>query len=762
MIGYGNISLEALSLIEKFSVATEMKCFRMGFSNLQAFLDHWKEHGTFKMFEKSGDHLEIVMSNLCNKYALLPLMIKEEIPRETKLPAFIQKFDSIRKIMICQQIAIATCNCTVQTKNILAAQVRLIKNGEGILGLLYNEDFNFFKAGLGPQTCANLMRLKNRISALVLSLAESDNIGMQDARNKILKLYLKTGKEKELFAPEIAIDRRNKVAIFKLIDLLVNSGIVFSPSERLLFQSVYSGASKKDTDKGSDAYRPTQAAAVKNKLREDLYSYFYCLSFLCANDLSGYGMDLSADFIVVNADYIRTINERENVNFSRALYENILTVFFESTHHLLTGTEKAESSAYKSSWKKKWKASYIIKRGLVAAFKFEDFVAYIETVARAERIAPDFLHLEEVLVRFLDGKPKTKPERIKEICSAIVSNEFGLFLNGEGLLIFPSSVQKSSKKDRLLKNDPPPGHQCTINDIFNVIEQIGMPASIGFIVYKLKELFPNMTDDVLGIRSMILKNKATFFHIGNTGTYGLETWLKSGKNFKTEGLRAIAIEYLTQSDTLIDLDDLMTYIKTYRMITREDLLEYFEHKHALMFLKGNLVGLKRKKQHRILASGKTDVRQKTRAARGTLPVYLREILKDLGKVTSLSHILEELKERYPTLKVKESSVRTTLVSRKDDFFTVGKSGTYGLKAWEEDNARTKGGTIRDMAEEYLKNSSQPVKERDLFQYVAQYRNTTFRNMKQNLKLENGKTFVFFREGFVGLKYKEYSPEYKAL
>lgn len=138
--------------------------------------------------------------------------------------------------------------------------------------------------------------------------------------------------------------------------------------------------------------------------------------------------------------------------------------------------------------------------------------------------------------------------------------------------------------------------------------------------------------------------------------------------------------------------------------------------------------------------------------------YLVEILESRGEKMRVQDIFKVLCEKYPDEEKNENIVRSTLQKNKSLFIFFGRSSTYGLKKWEEENESVRGGTIRDIAEEYLKNENEPKHISEVFQYVSKYRKTNQINVMTNLGLEQNSRFVFFDGNYIGLKTKKYELE----
>ena len=137
--------------------------------------------------------------------------------------------------------------------------------------------------------------------------------------------------------------------------------------------------------------------------------------------------------------------------------------------------------------------------------------------------------------------------------------------------------------------------------------------------------------------------------------------------------------------------------------------------------------------------------------------YSYEALEKLGKPSKLDAIYEkviELNEYYETDK---NSIRASM-KREAGFVSIGKTGVFGLKIWETEIDGFKGGTIRSIAEEFLKGQAEPRHIDEIAEFVNNYRNTTSKNIYANFIKDDSKRFVFYSGLLIGLSAKKYPSE----
>ena len=126
---------------------------------------------------------------------------------------------------------------------------------------------------------------------------------------------------------------------------------------------------------------------------------------------------------------------------------------------------------------------------------------------------------------------------------------------------------------------------------------------------------------------------------------------------------------------------------------------------------------------------------------------------------SLDEIEDVFNTRHPNVKKTTDSIRGALLREKDLFICFGRSSIYGLKKWENELENFKGGTIRQLVEEYLTGFEQPKHISEITEYIIKYRpDTGERSILTNLKVGNNKHFVFYKGDYIGLINKNYTLE----
>ncbi|MDR3669012.1 MAG: hypothetical protein P4L35_19455 [Ignavibacteriaceae bacterium] len=138
--------------------------------------------------------------------------------------------------------------------------------------------------------------------------------------------------------------------------------------------------------------------------------------------------------------------------------------------------------------------------------------------------------------------------------------------------------------------------------------------------------------------------------------------------------------------------------------------------------------------------------------------YAYEILNDSNRLMTVDEIYTSIIDKYGELEITSASVRASLQRDKEHFMFIGRSSTYGLRKWEMEQINMKGGTIRDIVEEYLNSENEPKHIFEIMKVVSKYRETNEKNVLSNIKLEDNERFCFHEGGFIGIRGKLYSTE----
>jgi len=147
-----------------------------------------------------------------------------------------------------------------------------------------------------------------------------------------------------------------------------------------------------------------------------------------------------------------------------------------------------------------------------------------------------------------------------------------------------------------------------------------------------------------------------------------------------------------------------------------------------------------------------------RKTKKQLNKLIYDILVEKNKPLDLYEIYDLLALKQPNA-VKNTDALRSACQRDPNLMYFGRSSTYGLKSWEKDRT-IKGGTMHDIAEEFLLKFKTPKHIDEIVKYVSQYRpEVTNRNLYYNLKSAENRRFSFFPNSYIGLIVKQYDAAF---
>ena len=135
--------------------------------------------------------------------------------------------------------------------------------------------------------------------------------------------------------------------------------------------------------------------------------------------------------------------------------------------------------------------------------------------------------------------------------------------------------------------------------------------------------------------------------------------------------------------------------------------------------------------------------------------YIIELLTENGNPLQLQDMFDILTERYLGIFNTLEGLRS-LLARDVNVTFIGRSSTYGLVKWETERNNFRGGTIRDLAEEFLSKYNEPKHYFDIFEYISKFRPETNANsINSSLQLDTSDRFTEIGYGFWGVKDRNY-------
>lgn len=139
-----------------------------------------------------------------------------------------------------------------------------------------------------------------------------------------------------------------------------------------------------------------------------------------------------------------------------------------------------------------------------------------------------------------------------------------------------------------------------------------------------------------------------------------------------------------------------------------------------------------------------------------------EILREHGSPMTAEEMYAVLIEKYPNQRCKGASSLVGSIHNNPNIRPIGRSRTFSLKEWNI--GETRGGTIREFAEEYILMQPDKIAQIEAVgNYIRQFRTTSSdASIQSNLLAEaTGKFAMYVRDGlkYVGFSGREYESTY---
>jgi hypothetical protein len=134
-----------------------------------------------------------------------------------------------------------------------------------------------------------------------------------------------------------------------------------------------------------------------------------------------------------------------------------------------------------------------------------------------------------------------------------------------------------------------------------------------------------------------------------------------------------------------------------------------------------------------------------------VPEYAIEALEKLGLPSKIEDIYKLIELNYPEITKSQEALRGSL-QRTPEIIYFGRSSTYGLKKWEIEKEGIKGGTIKDIIIDFLKEKNQPIHISIILEHLKKFRgDKDERSVVTNLKVDPENRFIIYNQSFIGLR-----------
>lgn len=525
----------------------------------------------------------------------LKTRIELEVIYQKALPFFQQPLhaftggDLITKRLSRTQMDIAqnilkfeVSNLSVRTRNSLMRHLDgniSLKNFETNI-LLINNPKLFQLQNLGAKSWHELINFKERIQNLLSELLAAENeAGLLGIRNEY---YLKT-KFPQISVPD---NVKNSSSIFLILDYVIK--FPSFQNEREAFILKHCLKIFEDTEKLTLTEAAIKLSISRERVRQirqtildDLAKKFEFVKNIYDHDIIRYKENFDEDFLFINDEIAKTINEKANSKFTKEFILYIIYLNIDSRYKVvgdvtavLTINEVKRRTSYN------WKNFYLLEINLAKKFQIKKFIDDLEKRLNDRLDESYTLIFKSYISNFVREFDLVTLERLVPFAELILNKEFNLFLDIDERVIFNRNTTRQV-------------HEYA----YEALEEIGAPAKVGEIYKVVKERYPHFETSESGLRAS-MKRKNGFVAMSRTSTFGLKVWEKELVDFKGGTIRSIITEFLISHDVPQRMSDITEYVLKFRPKTNEkSILNNLkvDESDRFVFYKNSMVGLKAKK-----------------------------------------------------------------------------------------------------------------------------------------------------------------------
>lgn len=337
-------------------------------------------------------------------------------------------------------------------------------------------------------------------------------------------------------------------SIFKLVDFLISKNVIFKKNENLIFQkafNIYVNQTKVSLEEIANELKISRERVrqIKENILLELKASFGFLKKIKYDFFKSYNLNENLNFIVVDNNLNKLINQNNNTNFSIEFNSFIIYSFISDKYEFIGEIEDILLPiSYNLNKRHKWNNIYIIKKDINKLFSFKSLVNNINYIINTKNHETYSYNLNS----YLNYKDDSMVSIVFPIAKRIIYQEFKLKSDINYDVIFKKNV---------LKNVP----QYAIE----ALEKLGVPSKIEEI-YKLIELEnPEITKSQKALRGSLVKAQE-IIHFGRSSTYGLKKWEIEKEGIKGGTIKDIIIDFLKDKKLPIHISIILKHLKKFR------------------------------------------------------------------------------------------------------------------------------------------------------------------------------------------------------
>lgn len=690
-----DILIQTIALHENLSRRALNVCLDSKLNTLGELLNHYTVFGSFKNLRNCGSNTDIQLMTICIQYidnGCLTLKDNTQKKRETWEDRFSNSNISIKDLSEIEKISLRTIhvleNCGIDT----------------LLDLIDHHEVRGFKdaRNCGEKTLREIERIVNKYKGLLLDSSEKNNqISNAYVESTAAASFLIESKLRRKYQIDTSQIPNFEVCLnqrcldpFLLIDtFLFKSSFFTSRDSEIIYSLLYPDSRPlEDIGKGHGITRERV-----RQIRERHKRIFRknSLIFKFFNDIKDY-LDYSK--YTINEEII-ALGANTSLNSLKTLYDIYSPVFIAlvlsaiNDNYFIIGIEQTIQRPDKVTFydiynhQKKLKNLYLVNQA-VHDIKFDNLLKFfLKTLCNKINSDKRFTN-DYIMTKFVVGYKKATQD-VNDIISALES-------------------EKQSKTKAI--------YDGTISSIIRLIEgkvSQGIYDLEGRILCPKGERYTHKIIESLDFSNIQSLN-----------------WTIDGEiNSRVE--QKIILLHKKQS-ILREI-----YQKKEQKLLQKIECTYSKHRTSISKVIFYEFGFTNSDGY--LLARNTYVKK---------PELIRSILEEYGNPMHIDDLCKVFKQKYPDRYKSLEALRGS-IAHVPGIITFGRTSTYGLKEWEEEQ-NLRGGTIRSIVQEYLSGFNEPKHIDEILRHVNQYRDTTSSNVLTNLKLMKDGVFTYFYGGYVGL------------
>ena len=246
---------------------------------------------------------------------------------------------------------------------------------------------------------------------------------------------------------------------------------------------------------------------LKTECLENLFNQLLFIQNIDDDLFQKYGIDTNQDFIPIDEEVIKRINEINNTNFSKEFITYLIYVYLYNKFTLIGNIEDVmQNKNYHSKNRHNWSGFYVVNRKVSDAF---DFTVFIDDIYRRlnNRIEERYtLNIHSYLLNFLKNENTAMVSIIYPIAKIMINQEFNNIIDSNDTIVFKiNAVKKVSKI------------------VIKSLETLGIPSEIKEIYTLIENEFPEITISKYTLKAT-LKRSPEIMYFVKSKTYGLKKW----------------------------------------------------------------------------------------------------------------------------------------------------------------------------------------------------------------------------------------------